>query len=356
MTDSRPFVGSTALALTFVAALIAGFAASADAAAGAPQYITPHQEETFKPYVARVYFDTKAKDGSDAYFEILKDDKQVYVQRAKNKGEKFFIGTMYKEDPDAPLVKMGMDVTGDGKPDLVISEWSGYANCCLTLHIFEIGPTFKKLGTIDAEFSDSGPHFLPPDKRSQTLALSVQIHDWNFANWHTDFADSPAPKVLLRFSNGAYRIAPDLMRTQAPDAQDLDTRASAVKNYAPSAKGGTWPHAEVSPDLMVDDARSDLWRPRRRGLEVSRHGMAVEGEWQGRLRPRLPRATRQESLLACGQDDECFIFADISSSRRRINRRSGALPTRDSAARYDSAASLHRPSRRSKSARADHIR
>jgi hypothetical protein len=249
VTDLRPSFGRDALALTLIAALIAGFAAFADAAAGAPQYITPHQEETFKPYIARVYFDTKANDGSDAYFEILKDDKQVYVQRAKNKGEKFFIGTMYKEDPDAPLVKMGMDVTGDGKPDLVVSEWSGYANCCLTLHIFEIGPTFKKLGTIDAEFSDSGPHFIPPDKRSQTLALAVQIHDWNFANWHTDFADSPAPKVLLRFSNGAYRIAPDLMRTQAPDAQDLDTRAAAVRSYAPSAKGGTWPHAEVSPDL-----------------------------------------------------------------------------------------------------------
>src|SRR5271155_1342879 len=107
---------------------------------------------------------------------------------------------------------------------------------------------------------------------------------------------------------------------------------------------------------MVDDARSDLWRPRCRGLEVSRHGMAVEGERQGRLRARLTRATRQEYLLAGGQDDECFIFADISSSRRRINLRSGALPTRDSAARYDSAASLHRPSLRSKSARADHIR
>ena len=39
-----------------------------------------------------------------------------------------------------------------GQPDLVISEWLGGANCCLTLHIFEIGPTFRKIADIDAEF------------------------------------------------------------------------------------------------------------------------------------------------------------------------------------------------------------
>ena len=145
-----------------VVALTAAFAAPARAET--PVVVIPHQEETVAPYVARIYFDAKAKDGSDSYFEILKDGKSVYVQKAKTKGEKFFIGTMYKDDPDAAMIKMGMDITGDGQPDLVISEYTGFANCCLVLHIFEIGPTFRKIGTIDAEFGDSGPHFLPPDK------------------------------------------------------------------------------------------------------------------------------------------------------------------------------------------------
>ena len=82
-------------------ALLAGFAAPANGAA--PVEVTPHQEETVAPYVARVYFDAKAKDGSDSYFEILKDGKPVYVQKARRKGEKFFIGTMYKDDPDAAM-------------------------------------------------------------------------------------------------------------------------------------------------------------------------------------------------------------------------------------------------------------
>lgn len=261
-------------------ALVAAFAAKAYSET--PVDVIPHQEETVAPYVARVYFDSKAKDGSDSYFEILKDGKPVYLQKARTKGEKFFIGTMYKDDPDASLVKMGMPITGDTQPDLVISEFTGYANCCLVLHIFEIGPTFKKLGTIDAEFGDSGPHFLHPDKDSKSTGLAVQIHDWTFANWNTDFADSPAPKVMLQFSGGAYRVAPDLMRTPEIAASDLATRAAAIRDYAPSAKGGTWPHAEVSPQLWAtmldliysghaDDAwkfLDDAWPPKVQGKDV----------------------------------------------------------------------------------------
>jgi hypothetical protein len=272
-----------ALPLVFIVALVAGFARPASCATPVDSStITPHQEETVLPYVARVYFDAKAKDGSDSYFEILKDGKPVYSQKAKNKGEKFFIGTMYKDDPDAALVKMGMDITGDGQPDLVISEWSGYANCCLTLHIFEIGRTFRKLGSIDAEFGDSGPHFAHPEKSPETKALVIQIHDWTFANWNADFADSPAPKVVLRFTDDGYRVAPDLMRDSVPPAKELEARAAAVRDYAPSAKGGAWADAEVSPDLWgtmldliyaghADEAWKFLdaaWPPKVRGKDV----------------------------------------------------------------------------------------
>ena len=248
-----------------ILALLAGFAAPVHG--DPPVQVIPHQEETVAPYVARIYFDSKEKDGSDAYFEILKDGKRVYVQKAKEKSEKFFIGTMYKDDPDAAMVKMGMDITGDGQPDLVISEWLGGANCCLLFHVFEIGPTFKKLGTIDAEFGDSGPHFVHPDKDSKSTGLNIQIYDWTFANWNTDFADSPAPKVILRFSDNAYRVAPDLMRTPAPAANDLATRAAVVRDNAASAKGGAWPDAKVSPqlwdtmlDLIYSGHADDAWK------------------------------------------------------------------------------------------------
>src|SRR5262245_2719988 len=37
---------------------------------------------------------------------------------------------------DAALVKPGDDITGDGTPELLVSEWSGRNRCCLTLHLF----------------------------------------------------------------------------------------------------------------------------------------------------------------------------------------------------------------------------
>jgi hypothetical protein len=282
VSDSRRTLDRIARATVsvLILALLAGFLPQAYG--GTPVDVTPHQEETSLPYVARVYFDANAKDGTDSYFEILKDGKRVYVQKAKRKGEKFFIGTMYKDDPDAALVKMGMDITGAGQPDLVISEWLGGANCCLLFHVFEIGPTFKKLGVIDAAFGDSGPHFLHPDKDSKITGLTIEIHDWTFANWNTDFADSPAPKVILHFNDNAYRMAPDLMRASVLRASDLPVRAAEVKSYAPSAKGGTWPQAKVSPQLwstMLDliysghaeDASKfldDAWPPKVQGKDA----------------------------------------------------------------------------------------
>ena len=122
-----------------------------------------------------------------------------------------------------------------------------------------------------------------PDKDSKVTGLAIQIHDWTFANWNTDFADSPAPKVILRFSDNAYRVAPDLMRAAGAHSPATSQRApAAVKSYAPSAKGGEWPHAKVSPDLWgtmldliysghADDAwkfLDDAWPPKVQGKDA----------------------------------------------------------------------------------------
>ncbi len=44
------------------------------------------------------------------------------------------------------------DVTGDGKPDLVLS-FSGGAHCCFTLEVYGLKPKFALLAKIDGENS-----------------------------------------------------------------------------------------------------------------------------------------------------------------------------------------------------------
>jgi hypothetical protein len=225
--------------------LIAAAAVSAALAASSAKAPPLQKTATFKSYTANTYFDPNS-NSKDAYFEILNDGRRIYRQQATENGERFVIGTLYDDDSDAKLVTMGRDITGDGHPDLLISEWTGGANCCLVFHIFEIGSKLRKIGEVDAEYGDQGPHFVYLTKGPD---LQIQIYDWTFANWNTDFADSPAPKVILEYRAGRYRIAPDLMRTPEVDMNALAATISRIRANCKDMKPGKWPNAQIPPEL-----------------------------------------------------------------------------------------------------------
>lgn len=231
--------------LLVISLVIFSIAFAAPARSTSKDKAPPLQKSTsFADYVANTYFDPDANT-KDAYFEILCNKKVVYHRRATENGERFVIGTLYDDDSDAKLVAMGRDITGDGQPDLVISEWTGGANCCLTFHIFEIGSKFRKIADIDAEFGDQGPHFV---RLAKGPGLQIQIYDWTFANWHVDFADSPAPKVILQYVDGRYAMAGDLMRTPVVDMKDLAAKVQQIKADSKDVHGA-WPDAEIPPQL-----------------------------------------------------------------------------------------------------------
>jgi hypothetical protein len=202
------------------------------------------KSESFGGYTVNTYFDPDS-NSKDAYYEILRNKKSVYRGRATEMGEKFLIGKLYDDDPDAKLVTMGRDITGDGQPDVLISEWTGGANCCLIFHLFEIGPRFRKIADIDAEYGDQGPHFVHLD---QAPGLQVQVHDWTFANWHSDFADSPAPRVILRYKHGTYAMAPGLMCTPVVDWKKVAGKVQKVRDQT-QGLAGSWPDADIPPLL-----------------------------------------------------------------------------------------------------------
>ncbi len=186
----------------------------------AAEQISLDKTKTFGTYEVRLYWDSKCYAGG--IYEILKDGQILYSEG----GGKFHIGTLYtKNDPLA--VQNGQDITGDGIPDLVITEWSGGAHCCMTVRIFQIGEEFKLLATIKPEDGDSGV-FEDMDGDS---SLEFKTVDFAFAYFPQSFAGSSAPKIVLRYSGqGGYRFAMDLMRVPPPTNDELTQCAEMARN------------------------------------------------------------------------------------------------------------------------------
>ena len=146
-------------------------------------------------YSVKIYFDF-AKGGA---VQIFKDNKQVYLQ----KGFQFKLGLQSDDMPESKLVKPGKDITGDGVPDLVVSEWSGGAHCCFVYNVFSLGKEFKFIDQIENSHGYYGK-FKDVDGDG---VLEFLGHDFTFSYWHESFAGSPAPEIILDFKDGAYRLA-----------------------------------------------------------------------------------------------------------------------------------------------------
>jgi hypothetical protein len=58
----------------------------------------------------------------------------------------------------------------------------------------------------------------------------LSFYDMTYAYWPYSFVQSPTPRVILRWLNDSYVIAPDLMGSPAPSIQELKKKAVDVKN------------------------------------------------------------------------------------------------------------------------------
>jgi hypothetical protein len=78
------------------------------------------EEQTFKDYNVKIYFNTNTSLGC---FEILWSGKQVYVQE----GQFFALGgetqESFQTSARAPI-KMGQSITSHKQPNLVVTGWT----------------------------------------------------------------------------------------------------------------------------------------------------------------------------------------------------------------------------------------
>jgi hypothetical protein len=122
-------------------------------------------------------------------------------------------------------IEMGKDITGNGVPNLVLNFSTGGAHCCYSYDVFELGPKLKRIGSFDvADAFDS--RF---EKQGDDSNLVFVTRDYTFRYWNASFTGSPAPDVKLRYCNGKYRLAADLMRKPPPPEAELDKLADQVR-------------------------------------------------------------------------------------------------------------------------------
>jgi hypothetical protein len=163
---------------------------------------------TARGYVFRTY---EATDPDDpGCVRIYRDGKVVY-RLANETGIRYGIGQPGDARFKMPYVPNGADLTGNGRPDVLVTSSSGGAHCCSTHYIFELEPKLLLLATIEDGDSDLA-HFEKLDQHRGYYY--VTSHIWSY--WPASFAASVSHKVVLRWNGEKFQLDLKRMRSAAP--------------------------------------------------------------------------------------------------------------------------------------------
>ena len=207
-------------------------------------------EQAFQDYVVRIYSVDDLSTMFSGYFEISQRDRRVYLSHLQYSLGNFGFGHKGEYDQkgnytEKIVVPFGKDITGDGNPNIVVFEWAvSGTHCCSVYHIFAIGRKFRKIAKIEG--GDGSVDFADLDGDSK---LELVLSDWTFKYFLSDFASYDPPDVILRYQEGAYRIAVDLMHKPAPSHEELERRAKQARNDT-IWEGKYWPKYGWVPESL----------------------------------------------------------------------------------------------------------
>jgi len=202
---------------------------------------------TVNGYIFKTYQERDASTES-ACLEVARAG-QVVFRKVEDQGS-FSLGQRAERELGVPGIRPGTDVTGRGHPEMIVSYYSGGAHCCTSILLFELEPQLKLLSTLEVGDS-SNSHF---ERDTQNGGYYFVGSDEGFAYWHTDFADSPIQKVILRpvsneMGNLTFQLDLKKMHRRTPTEQEWQEK------YLPQAR------AAFAPDAAFDNyyAGSALW-------------------------------------------------------------------------------------------------
>lgn len=131
--------------------------------------------------------------------DIEKDGQNIYHQQ--DIGTHFYFGSNFEKHSNGLI-----HLTDIKKPNLVISEWTGGMHCCYYLHVFELGDTPRKIASL------GGQNYYPEIKDyDQNGIYEIKITDDFLAYRFASFALSAVAKVVLKFNDGHFAVAPEYM-------------------------------------------------------------------------------------------------------------------------------------------------
>lgn len=106
------------------------------------------------------------------------------------------------------------DLTGDGSRDFMVAGFSGGQHCCYSYALLASDLKTIKPLVLDTQQSQFFLKDLSGKGNYQLVGTDSTFHSWN-----CDPASSPQPLVILRIHPEGFKLADDLLKLPAPDAQ-----------------------------------------------------------------------------------------------------------------------------------------
>ena len=159
----------------------------------------------------------------------------------------------------SPVELLGTDITGDGRPNVFVSTYSGGAHCCYAYLVLEVGEQFRVVNHLG-----TGDSLIRLRQIDGVPGLEIELWDDNFVYWKTVFAGSPMPRVVLKYSGGKYRVAPALMKAPSRSLHTLEGMARRVRESPwwkrePLHSGGNTALAGLESDRSLERYEPELW-------------------------------------------------------------------------------------------------
>ncbi len=120
---------------------------------------------------------------------------------------------------------VGMDITGDGAPNIALSDNLGRQGGS-SLYVFECGRKFRQIAAVESLGTYPELKDLDGDGVPEVLASDDAFYHWPICR-----DGEPMPEVILRWRSGKYAAARDLMYKPAPGKERLE----AIRDFRAGA-------------------------------------------------------------------------------------------------------------------------